>query len=94
MLRRSIFIRVNMPGPAEGFKLMQEAQLDALEGTQYSLNHAADDELNASKQYVLKKSSAGLYISKHSKFLDLIPVYQKALQTIRANGSLREIFEH
>lgn len=87
------FTRVNVRGPAEGFKLMQEAQLDVLVGTQYSLNQVADDELNVSRQYVLKKNSAGLYISKRSKFRDLIPVYQKALETMRANGSIREIFE-
>jgi len=91
------FKRIQVSNMEQGLAMLLRDRVDVMVGTDQALFWAMQKmDVGAkrlSKVFVLAGATGSLYASKHSTRLDLIPVYQRALQTLRDNGTLERIFD-
>ena len=91
------FKRIQVSNMEQGLAMLLRDRVDVMVGTDQALFWAMQKmDVGAkrlSKVFVLAGATGSLYASKHSSRLDLIPVYERALQTLRDNGTLDRIFD-
>jgi len=91
------FHRAPVSSMSQGLAMLIRNRTDAMAGTDQSV-YWAMRKMNVgakrlSKLYVMGGTSGSLYISKTSEHQRLIPIYRKALETLRQNGTLAQVFD-
>jgi len=91
------FHKAPVSSMSQGLAMLIRNRTDAMAGTDQSV-YWAMRKMNVgakrlSKLYVMGGTSGSLYISKTSEHQKLIPIYKKALEKLRQNGTIEQVFD-
>lgn len=90
------FTRVPINKIEQGIAMVLKGRIEAMASTDQSLYWALDNmgvkAGDLAKIISIGKTTGGLYMSKKSQRKDLLPIYRKALQQMKATGTMARIF--